>query len=106
MKNPFYTSIVENEAIKRIILATASLLIIFFVGSLGYHHLEGMSIFEGLYMSFITKSTIGFGEIQSLSIAGRVFTMGLFVIGIGIISYVISQTTQLLFESKLRLNRL
>ena len=105
MKNPFYTSIVENEAIKRIILATAFLLIIFFVGSVGYHHLEGMSFFEGLYMSFITISTIGFGEIQSLSIAGRVFTMGLFVIGIGIISYVASQTTQLLFESKLLLTR-
>ncbi len=105
MKNPLYTSIVENQAIRNIGLATVVMVIIFFVGTTGYHYLEGMTFFDGLYMSFITISTIGFSEVRSLSIEGRVFTMGLFVTGIGVISYIASQTTQLLFESELFLKR-
>ncbi len=105
MRNPLYSSMVENEAIKRIGLATVLMLVIFFIGSVGYHYIEDMSFFDGLYMSFITISTIGFTEVRTLSIPGRVFTMGLFVTGIGVISYIASQTTQLLFESKLFLNR-
>jgi voltage-gated potassium channel len=105
MKNPLYASIVENEALRRISLASVLMFFIFLIGSLGYHYIEGMSFFDGLYMSFITISTIGFTEVQTLSIAGRVFTMGLFVMGIGVISYIASQTTQLLFESELFLKR-
>lgn len=105
MKSRLYASMVENEAIKRIGIATILMIFIFLIGTLGYHYLEGMSFFNGLYMSFITISTIGFGEIRSLSVEGRIFTMGIFVIGIGVISYIASQTTQLLFESDLFLKR-
>jgi len=105
MRNPLYSSIVENEALKRITIATILMLLIFFVGTIGYHYIEGMPFFDGLYMSFITISTIGFTEVQKLTLPGRVFTMGLFAIGIGVISYIASQTTQLLFESKLFFTR-
>ncbi|WP_018128325.1 potassium channel family protein [Balneola vulgaris] len=91
----------DNPGIKNIIIATAMMILIFSVGTMGYQFIEDMTWFEGLYMTFITISTIGFTEIHTLSIEGRVFTMSLFVFGIGVISYIASQTTQLLFESEL-----
>lgn len=100
-----YSTIVQNQASKRIAVASILLFIIFVTGTLGYHFIEGMLFFDGLYMTFITISTIGFTEIKSLSVEGRIFTMAIFVMGIGIISYIASQTTQLLFESELFLSR-
>ncbi|MFV1883855.1 MAG: potassium channel family protein [Balneola sp.] len=105
MNNRLYSAVVENPALTRIGIASLLMLVIFLVGTLGYHYLENMSFFDGLYMTFITISTIGFTEIKSLSIEGRLFTMGIFILGIGVISYIASQTTQLLFESELFLQR-
>ncbi len=91
----------ENPGFKNISVATFIMMVIFTFGSTGYHFIEGMTWFEGLYMTFITISTIGFTELHTLSNEGRVFTMMIFVIGIGVISYIASQTTQLLFEGEL-----
>lgn len=96
---------VENTATIRIGLATFFLGIVFFLGSVGYHLIEEMSLFEGFYMTFITITTIGFREVIDLSVKGRIFTIVIFVLGIGVISYIASQTTQLIFESKLFLER-
>ncbi len=96
---------IENPGFKNIITATFIMMVIFTLGSVGYHFIEDMTFFEGLYMTFITISTIGFTELQTLSNEGRVFTMLLFVMGIGVISYIASQTTQLIFEGELFYNR-
>lgn len=97
----FYSDIIENTILIRIGIATTVLVVIFALGSLGYHFIEGMSFFDGFYMTFITITTIGFSEIKNLSDSGRILTMVTFVMGIGVISYIASQTTQLLFESEL-----
>ena len=100
-----FEEIVESAIVYRIGIATAILAFIFCIGSIGFHFLEGMTFFEGFYMTFITISTIGFSELKSLSPYGRIFTMLIFVMGIGVISYIASQTTQVLFESELFLKR-
>ena len=96
-----YRNLVENPGLKNIITASFIMVIIFSIGSAGYHLIENMTWFEGLYMTFITISTIGFTELHTLSNEGRIFTMLIFVTGIGVISYIASQTTQLLFEGEL-----
>jgi voltage-gated potassium channel len=99
------SQVVESAVAYRIGIASIILVIVFIVGSVGFHLLEDMTLFEGFYMTFITISTIGFSELKSLSPAGRIFTMIVFVMGIGVISYIASQTTQLLFESELFIKR-
>lgn len=47
------------------------------VGTLGFVTIEGYSVTDGLYMSAITVSTVGFGEVKPLTPKGRVFTTGL-----------------------------
>ncbi len=56
------------------------------IGLLGYHIIEGWSFTESLYMTIITISTVGFGEVRPLSASGKLFTIGLILIGIATIS--------------------
>lgn len=95
----------EKKATLKIGIAFLVLISIFIFGSIGYHLIENFSWFEGFYMTFITISTIGFTEIRNLSVEGRIFTVVVFIMGIGVISYIASQSTQLLFESELFFKR-
>lgn len=74
------------------------LIIIMIVGTLGYHFIEGWSLFDSLYMSIITLATVGYGETHPLSTAGRLFTMFLILGGMGIILYGISELTQFIVQ--------
>ena len=96
-----FSDIIDNIVAVRIATATSILVIVFLMGTIGYHFLEGMEFFDGFYMTFITITTIGFSELKNLTDAGRIFTMIIFVMGIGVISYIASQTTQLIFESEI-----
>jgi len=51
-------------------------------GTVGYHFIEGWSLFDALFMSVITLTTVGFSEVHPLSTAGRVFTIFLSLGGI------------------------
>jgi voltage-gated potassium channel len=60
------------------------------VGVLGYMLLEGWDFFDALYMVVTTITTVGYGEVQPLSIHGRAFTMVLIVLGAGTMLYTLS----------------
>jgi voltage-gated potassium channel len=51
-------------------------------GTLGYWLVEGWPIFDALYMTVITITTVGFLEVRPLSHAGRSFTMVLALGGV------------------------
>ncbi len=59
-------------------------------GTFGYMGIEGWTLVESAYMTVITLSTVGFGEVRSLSPAGRVFTIGLILGGVATLSYAIT----------------
>ena len=69
-----------------------ALLILVAIGTTGYRLLEGMNTIDAVYMTIITISTVGFGEIKPLSPIGRLFTIGLIVSGGGIAAYTFSTT--------------
>ena len=66
---------------RRIFLALLIFLIVLFIGTTGYMTLEDFTVWEGLYMTIITISTVGFGEVHKLDGAGQVFTVILILIG-------------------------
>jgi voltage-gated potassium channel len=71
----------------RLILFTVALLL---VGTVGYMELEGYSLIEGFYMTAITLTTTGFGEVRPLSAAGRLFTIVLLFLGVGVLGFALS----------------
>jgi voltage-gated potassium channel len=62
------------------------------IGTVGYHILEeDYSLFDGLYMTIITLSTIGYGETHPLSARGRLFTICLILSGVFTFAYSASE---------------
>jgi len=85
----------------KIRLAIIILLVIILIGISGYIIIEGDTFLDALYMTIITISTVGFGEIHKLSIEGKVFTMFLILSSFGTYAYAISILTSHLVEGKL-----
>ena len=69
------------------------------VGTGGYMVLEGWDPMDAFYMTAITLTTIGFGEVHPLSDPGRVFTAVLAFVGIGTFATIASRVVQLLVTS-------
>ena len=63
------------------------------VGSVGFVLIEGYSWVEALYMTVITVSTVGFGEVRELSEEGMLFTSILIMGSLGTFAYSISALT-------------
>jgi voltage-gated potassium channel len=56
------------------------------VGTAGYIVIEpGWRLLDALYMTVITLTTVGFREVQPLADAGRIWTMVLSIVGVGLI---------------------
>lgn len=86
----------------RLILALVSFLVLILVGTSGYHWLEGMTVVDALYMTVITISTVGFGEVRELSAMGRMFTIALILGGGGIMAYTLSVTAEFVMSGEWR----
>jgi voltage-gated potassium channel len=67
------------------------------VGTLGYRFIEAWNWADCFYMTIITVSTVGFGEIHPLSAGGRIFTAGLIIFGVGVIAYGIAGILETIF---------
>lgn len=87
----------------KLTLAFFVFLMILAFGTFGYHIVEDMGFFESFYMTIITVSTVGFSEIKSFSVAGRVITMIVIVTGIGAFTYILVQITKAFVEGELRI---
>ncbi len=62
--------------------AIAYLVVLTIVGAIGYVTIEGWPWREGLYMTVITVTAVGYQEVRPLSEAGRDFTTVLLAGGI------------------------
>lgn len=82
-------------------VSVALFFVIILCGTIGYPLLEGMSVFEGFYMTLITVSTVGFSEIRPLSAAGRLLTVGIIITGISVGTYTFGQLVRMLIEGEL-----
>ena len=83
------SDLLSHETFRHMIFAAFLIIAVIITGLLGYRFIEKMSLLDSLYMTVITIATVGFHEVTVLSDAGRIFTMMMIFLGIGIGGYAI-----------------
>ncbi|MEE4255726.1 MAG: NAD-binding protein [Bacteroidales bacterium] len=91
----------EQSSKRKMLTAFLILLAIIVIGVTGYMLIEGDNFLNALYMTIITISTVGFGEIHRLSNPGKIFTIFLILSSFGTYAYAISLITTHLVEGQL-----
>jgi voltage-gated potassium channel len=86
---------------KKIRLSISLLLGTLAFGTMGYYFIEHMTVFESFYMTVITISTVGFGEVRPLSPVGRLLTILVISTGISIGAYTIGNILHFFIEGEL-----
>ena len=88
----------------RIRLAVALLGVLLIIGTAGYRIIVGGTLLECFYMTFITLTSVGYGEVLpglDHSSLGRVFTMLLIGMGVGVSVFLVSTLTAFLVEGEI-----
>lgn len=83
----------------RVRVAAAILGSVIVIGTLGFIIIEDASLADAFYMTLITISTVGFEEVIPLSDAGRIFTVGLIIVGVGTLFYTAAAALETAFEN-------
>ena len=87
---------------ENIIRALIMLGLVLLIGTAGYVVIEGWQILDAIYMTVITITTVGYGEVRTVSPIGRVFTLVLICMGMGIIAYTLGMVAQVMVELQVR----
>ena len=91
-----------KELKSRLIFSSILIGFIIAFGTVGYMVIEGWNLLDSLYMTIITITTVGYGEVHALSSYGIVFTIILLIGGVGIILYVLASGARVILEGELR----
>lgn len=75
-------SFLKDSEYRDLLITVAAILIL---GTVVYHYLEGWTWLDSFYFSFITLTTIGFGDFSPVTDAGKIFTIVYVIIGVGVI---------------------
>ncbi|MGR7951575.1 potassium channel family protein [Finegoldia sp. P2-F-LR] len=89
----------EKRKLKFILYAFALLLI---VGVVGYMFLLKVDFIDALYMTVITISTVGFGEIGTTSSWSELFSIIMIFLGVGIAGYAFTTVVAMFVEVKVK----
>ncbi len=94
---------------RRILTTLGFVILVVLTGTIGYRFIEHWSWLDSIYMTVITLTTVGYGEIRPLTDIGRMFTILVIIGGAGVFAYTLSSTAELISSGELariiRLNR-
>lgn len=88
------------EYIRKLKIALALVLATVCTGTAGFMMIENYNFTDSLYMTIITMTTIGYGEVHTLGAGGRYFNMFIIITGVGILGYSLSLITQVLIAAQ------
>jgi voltage-gated potassium channel len=93
----------KDDNILDFIVAFSLIILVIVAGSVGYILIEGYSLIDAVYMTVITVATVGFREVKELTTEGKIFTILLIIISLGVLAYSLSVITLHIVEGRLRI---
>ena len=94
-----YTLEQKYQRLRRELIASIALLVgVFLLGTLWYWLVEKWSFSDAAYMTIITLSTVGFGEVRPLQERSQLFTICLILMGLITIGYIVNRFTEALIQ--------
>jgi voltage-gated potassium channel len=96
-----YNAQKSMKAVRNLELIGLALAGIVVAGTLGFHFIEHWPLFDSLYMTVTTLTTIGYQETHPLSHAGRVFNIFLIVTGVSLLFLAVGTLTEALLQFEL-----
>ena len=71
-------------------------------GTIGYMTIEGWSPLDSFFMTVITLSTVGYGEVHSLTTAGKILSILVIMGGVGAAGFAVGTAGKLVLEDRIR----
>ncbi|UCG64198.1 MAG: potassium channel protein [Deltaproteobacteria bacterium] len=87
---------------RKLLFSILMFLVVVLLGIFGYTWIEGWDLLDSLYMTIITLSTVGYGEVREIGPGGRVFTVLLIVFGLFTITYIVGLVAETLVAGEIR----
>src|SRR4030042_1771690 len=84
-------------------------LVVMVLGTVGFMLIEGTSLVDAAYFVIVTMATVGYGDVHPVTNWGKIFSVGLIVMGVGTFLGVIANVTEFALakrESQSRLEKL
>ena len=82
----------------KIIIAMFLLLAVFAAGVFGFRFISGYNWIDAIYMTVITVTTVGYGEVQPMTTTDKLFTSLLILTSLVIVGYALSVITEYLLS--------
>jgi voltage-gated potassium channel len=92
------------QLFSKIYFSVFLLLSVLTIGVVGYVVIEDYSMFDAFYMTIITVSTVGYGEVHILSDAGKLFTTFLIITSFGTFAYAVSSISKYVIDGDFNRN--
>lgn len=83
----------------KIYFAITLLILVLCIGVLGFKTISGYSWVDAIYMTVITITTVGFGEVQPLDDGSKIFTVFLILSSVVIVGYALSIITEYILSA-------
>lgn len=77
------------------------LVLLIIIGTIGYVVIDDYTWFNAFYMTIITVATVGYGEVEPLSITGKIFTSFLIITSFITFAYAVSSITKFIMDGEL-----
>lgn len=91
----------DRRLVRRTLFVFGIILIILCIGTIGFSLIEGWQVFDALYMTLTTITTVGYQEIRPLDRAGRVFNSFIILFGVTAMFFAVGAMTQTIIELEL-----
>ncbi|MFH1243493.1 MAG: NAD-binding protein [Pseudomonadota bacterium] len=93
---------ISSRGSLKIIRGVIMLVMVVFIGTIGYMVIDKWQFLDALYMTVITITTVGYGEIRHVSEPGRIFTIFIIFLGMGILAYTLGMVAQAMVDFQVR----